>query len=105
MNSGWASDILVIQTMGLASSFMSALVLALYIDTNPASLYAEPRMLWLMVPAILFWQCRLWLSTSRGYMSDDTIVYAARDKVSWLCFAVVALAFIGAITLPPGVIP
>lgn len=100
-----ASDTLVIQTMGLASSFMSALVLALYIDTNPASLYAEPRMLWLMVPAILFWQCRLWLSTSRGYMSDDTIVYAARDKVSWLCFAVVALAFIGAITLPPGVIP
>ena len=36
-----------------------------------------------MVPLFLFWQCRLWLSTSRGYMHDDPIVYAAKDWVSW----------------------
>jgi hypothetical protein len=37
-----------------------------------------------VIPLLLFWQCRLWLSASRGYMTDDPIVYAARDWVSRL---------------------
>jgi hypothetical protein len=40
---------------------------------------------------MLFWQCRLWLSTTRGYMDDDPIVYAARDWVSRLIAAAVLL--------------
>jgi hypothetical protein len=36
------------------------------------------------VPLVLFWQCRLWLSTERGKMHDDPIVYAFRDWVSWV---------------------
>jgi len=47
---------------------------------------------------LLFWQCRLWLSTARGDMHDDPIVFAARDWVSWLvcaCLAgVVAIAWL-----------
>jgi hypothetical protein len=39
-----------------------------------------------VIPLLLFWQCRLWLSASRGYMTDDPIVYAARDWVSRLVF-------------------
>jgi hypothetical protein len=49
-------------------------------------------MLWATVPLLLFWQCRLWLSTARGYMNDDPIVYAARDRVSWLVGALLAAA-------------
>jgi hypothetical protein len=45
------------------------------------------------VPLILFWLCRIWLSTVRGYMHDDPIVYAAKDWVSWL----VTLAVFGAL--------
>jgi hypothetical protein len=82
--------------MGLASSFVSALVLALYVDTRSAELYVEPRVLWAVVPVILFWQCHLWLSTVRGHMHDDPIVYAARDRVSWACFLLIAIAFLGA---------
>jgi hypothetical protein len=44
---------------------------------------------------MLFWQCRIWLATSRGEMHDDPIVFAARDWVSWLvaaaCFGVLLL--------------
>jgi hypothetical protein len=36
------------------------------------------------VPLSLFWQLRLWLSTERGNMHDDPIVYASRDWVSKL---------------------
>jgi hypothetical protein len=44
---------------------------------------------------MLFWQCRLWLSTARGYMHDDPIVYAARDWVSWIV-AIALLAVLSA---------
>ena len=78
-------DLLVIQTFGIASGFMSSLVLALYIQSYTAvTLYANPQALWLIVPLILFWQCRFWLSTARGNMHDDPIVYAVKDWVTWL---------------------
>jgi len=88
-------DMMILQMMGAASSFTSALVLSLYVQSDTAvHAYAQPTLLWGSVPLMLFWQCRLWLSTARGYMQDDPIVYAARDWVSWLvlfCLIVLAL--------------
>jgi 4-hydroxybenzoate polyprenyltransferase len=78
------ADLRVLSVFGVSSSFISSLVVALYINDRTAKeSYAHPQMLWFMVPLILLWQCRLWLSTSRGYMTDDPIVYAAKDWVSW----------------------
>jgi hypothetical protein len=83
-------DIFILQTFGSAATFASAVVLSLYIQSNTAeTIYRRPAMLWALVPLFLFWQCRLWLSTARGYMHDDPIVYAARDWVSWIVFACV----------------
>jgi len=83
-------DLVMLQLFGCASSFASAVVLSLYVQSDTAlRAYARPSMLWGVIPLLLFWQCRLWLSTSRGYMNDDPIVYAARDWVSWLVFACV----------------
>lgn len=93
------TDLDILQIMGCAAAFASVVVLSLYIQSDTASLaYARPTMLWGVIPLMLFWQCRLWLSTARGYMHDDPIVYAARDWVSWLVFAclagLVALAYL-----------
>lgn len=78
-------DIPILQTFGCASAFASAVVLALFVGSTAASAqYGSPELLWGIVPLILFWQCRLWLSTVRGHMHDDPIVYAARDWVSWI---------------------
>lgn len=86
-------DLPMLQTLGCAASFASAVVLSLYVQSDTAlSAYDRPWMLWAVIPLLLFWQCRLWLSTSRGYMNDDPIVYAARDWVSWLVFAGVVVA-------------
>ena len=62
--------------------------------------YAHAKLLWCIVPLMLFWQCRLWLSTTRGYMHDDPIVYAARDWVSWLVMAALGALVAGASLLP-----
>ena len=76
-------DMTILQSFGIAASFASSVVLTLYVQSSyVASAYLNPDLLWGIVPVILFWQCRLWLATTRGYMHDDPIVYAARDRVS-----------------------
>jgi len=76
----FTQDLMVLQMMGCCASFASAIVLALYVQSETASqAYAHPAVPWGVIPLILFWQCRLWLSTARGYMHDDPIVYAVGD--------------------------
>jgi len=94
-------DLHALEMMGYAASFTSALVLTLYVQSDTASrYYPHPKLLWGIVPLMLFWQCRLWLSTARGYMHDDPIVYAARDWVSWLVLAALGALVAGASYLP-----
>ncbi len=86
------ADAPLLQMLGCGASFASCIVLALFVQREAAaSDYASPALLWGMVPVFLFWQCRLWLSTARGYMHDDPIMYAARDWVSWSVGAVLVL--------------
>ena len=91
-----AEDLQIIQLMGVASSFVASLVLAFYVQSELVSaLDRRPTLSWIIVPLVLFWQCRIWLATSRGRMNDDPIVFAARDWVSWMvalcCFGVLLL--------------
>lgn len=80
-------DLQILQMFGIGATFASAVVLSLYVQSQTASqVYDRPWLLWFLIPLFLFWQCRLWLSTARGYMHDDPIVYTARDWVSWLVF-------------------
>jgi hypothetical protein len=91
------ADVSTLRSMGIASTFASSLVLSLYVDTTLAGqLYAAPQVLWLIVPLLLLVQCRLWLSTGRGQMHDDPLVFAAKDWVSWLVVALVAVVFLTA---------
>ncbi len=80
-----AEDLQLLEIMGIASSFISAMVLALYVqDITRTGFYRDPPMLWLAVPLLLFWQCRLWLVALRGIMHDDPVVFALKDRASWL---------------------
>lgn len=83
----YAEDLMMLQVMGCASSFTSAVILSLYVQSyTAAQIYMKPQALWGIVPLMLFWQCRLWLSAARGYVDDDPIVYSVRDWVSWVVF-------------------
>lgn len=80
----YLSDLPMLQLFGCAASFSSCIVLALFVQDQVVTQHAASVLLWGIVPLLLFWQCRLWLSTARGYMHDDPIIYAAHDWVSWL---------------------
>ncbi len=77
-------DLMILELFGVCSTFASSLVLALYVQyETTGDRYASPALLWGIVPLVLLWSCRMWLSTTRGYMHHDPIMYAARDWVTW----------------------
>lgn len=95
----FSEDRLMLIIFGVAAAFSSSVVLALFVGSTAAfQQYRTPEILWGLVPLVLFWQCRLWLSTERGFMDDDPIIYASRDWVSWLV-AVAAAAIVGLASL------
>lgn len=84
-------DLPLVRTFGTAASLVSVLVLALYIDsTTGHALYRHTGRLWLLCPLLLYWLARAWLVAQRGLMHDDPVVYAARDRVSWLVLVIAA---------------
>jgi 4-hydroxybenzoate polyprenyltransferase/phosphoserine phosphatase len=96
-----AADTPVLQLFGVAAAFASSVVLALFVQSEAtAQHYASPSLLWFVVPLLLFWQCRMWLSGARGYMHHDPIIYAARDWVSWTIGAAMAVVLIAAKSIP-----
>ena len=75
----------IMSALGAASGFVSVLVLALYIhDPITAERYSHPEWLWMIVPSILYWIGRVWIIAHRGQMNEDPVVFAVRDKVSYL---------------------
>jgi 4-hydroxybenzoate polyprenyltransferase/phosphoserine phosphatase len=91
-------DSLVVHVLGVASAYLSGLVLAIYIHSDVTKrLYAHPGWLWLLVPALLYWTSRVWVLVGRGQMDEDPIVFAARDRVTWaLGVATVAILLMAA---------
>jgi hypothetical protein len=77
------SDIPVVLALGAGSAMVSTLVLALHIDSEASRMrYATPEFLWLLVAVVTLAMGRLWLVAARGRMTDDPIVFVAKDRVS-----------------------
>jgi len=89
------SDYDLMQSLGVTSAFMSILLMAFYVqDAYSGSVYSQPVVLWLTLPAFVYWLCRMWLKTSRSEMHDDPIIFSLKDKGS-----IVTIAFICIVTL------
>ncbi len=90
-----ASDLPLVQTMGVAAGFCSAMLLALYINGDTVMrTYTHPEVLWLTVPIHLYWVSRMWMQAQRGNMHDDPVVFAVRDPVSLACAGLFGLTLV-----------
>lgn len=86
------SDLPMLSSMAAAAGYVAALTSGLYINsTNVAELYSHAERLWAVPIVLLFWISRMLLLTHRGQMHDDPVLFAARDRVSILCGAVIFL--------------
>jgi 4-hydroxybenzoate polyprenyltransferase len=76
---------------------MSVLVAALYINGERATaIYHRPELLWLICPVLLFWISRIWLLAHRGRLDDDPVLFAIKDRTSYLVGIVIALVLLAA---------
>ncbi len=79
------SDLPIISLFGVTSSYLSIMVMILYIhDLQASRLYSEPMWLWGISMILLFWVSRVWLLAYRGHMDEDPVLFALRDKVSYI---------------------
>lgn len=84
-------------SLGASAGYCSVLVLALYINGDVArASYRAPELLWLVCPLLLYWISRVWMAARRGKLTDDPVIFAMKDSVSRLTFALAGLAVIGA---------
>ena len=80
---------------GTSSAYLSALVLALYIHAAETGvLYKRPLWLWGLVPLMIYWTNRVWLEVSRGKMHEDPVLFALRDKASWVTVFAAAIVLL-----------
>ena len=74
----------LVRELGVASGYLSVLVLALYVNGREvAELYRQPQWIWLACPLLLFWISRVWFLANRGVLHEDPVVFAVRDLVSY----------------------
>jgi 4-hydroxybenzoate polyprenyltransferase len=90
------SDIQQLRTFGTASAFAAVVVFANYISgRDVVALYRQPKLLWLMMPLMILWLCRVWLLASRGDLNEDPVLFAITDKMSLMIgLALVVIAML-----------
>jgi 4-hydroxybenzoate polyprenyltransferase len=83
--------------MGAASAYLATLVLVLYLSSdNVVALYSAPQLLWLLCPLMLYWVSRLWLLAYRGQVHGDPVLFAIRDRASYVVGLLTAALLVGA---------
>jgi len=85
-------DLDIVQKLGISSGFISLLILALYIKGDQVMiLYTLPELIWLTIPILLYWLMRMWFVTHKGKMTDDPIIFAIKDKSSYVMFLMIII--------------
>ncbi len=80
-----ADDLEQIMIFGTCSGYIAILIFALFINSaSIITLYHSPQWLWLCCPLLLYWISRIWLLTHRGFMHDDPVLFAIKDKMSYV---------------------
>jgi 4-hydroxybenzoate polyprenyltransferase/phosphoserine phosphatase len=94
-------DLELLSSYGVTTSVTSVLVFTLFInDPDTAVLYRSPSLLSGSIPIIFAWLMRVWLLAHRGEMNEDPIVFALKDRTSFLCGALVVGIFMLATFYP-----
>lgn len=91
------SDLDIVAALAAAAGFNAVTVFALYISSDAVRpLYRHPQALWLICPILMYWLGRALLMAQRRLIDDDPIVFALRDRNSYMALATVGLILIGA---------
>jgi 4-hydroxybenzoate polyprenyltransferase len=85
-----------LRSFGTSSAFAAVMVFAIYISSSDVvMLYRRAQLLWLIMPLMILWLCRVWLLASRGELDEDPLVFALSDRMSLaIGIAIAAIALL-----------
>jgi 4-hydroxybenzoate polyprenyltransferase len=93
----WVSDLQIITSIGPACGLIAVLIFCLYMNSPEVlRLYPRPEALWLIVPVLIYWNTRVWFLAGRDQLHDDPVVFAIRDRNSYLAGLVAGLCILAA---------
>jgi len=86
----------IISILSVSSGLLSVLVLLLYAENSMnSSAFSSPILLWFLSPIFLYWISRFCIISSRGFIKEDPLFFAIKDRVSIL-FAILVFIIISA---------
>jgi 4-hydroxybenzoate polyprenyltransferase len=89
------SDLDIVATLAAAAAFNAVTVFALYISSDAVRhLYRHPQVLWFICPVLMYWLGRALLMAHRRLMPDDPILFALRDRNSYIALGLIGLTLI-----------
>ena len=88
-------DLPVLILISFTSAMVSIVILVLYLNSEKViDLYSRPIFLWGIILILLYWLSRIFLLTNRGVISSDPVIFAIKDKTSYLCLFLVTLLYL-----------
>jgi len=86
-----ARDLNALVALGASTSNIAVLVLILYINSQQGEkLYRHPHFLWAMCVPLLYWFSRTLMLANRGKLADDPILFAVKDRATYVVLALMA---------------
>jgi 4-hydroxybenzoate polyprenyltransferase len=91
-------DVNIVAMLAAAAGMNAVTVFALYISSDAvAQMYSHPTALWLICPILIYWLARALMMAHRRRMEDDPILFALKDRNSYLAGAlIVAIMYFSA---------
>ena len=91
-----AEDLPLVLSAGLGAALCSIVVFLIYLGDRQfdEQIFKNPIWLGLSVAALAYWLLRTWLLTLRGQMHDDPVVFALKDRASYVLGLVVGLSLL-----------
>lgn len=79
------SDAMWLHATGIASAYLSVVVLAIYTNSPDVSLlYERPERLLLLCPVLLYAATRVWMLAHRRRLHDDPVIALTQDPVTYV---------------------
>ena len=89
------ADLQTLGEAGMASGFVSVMVLALYVDSMEIKQhYSEPYFVWPLCPLVLYIIVRIWILARRQQMHDDPVVFILQDWRSQMMIGLGGIMFL-----------
>jgi 4-hydroxybenzoate polyprenyltransferase len=91
-------DRAMVAILAAGAGFNAVVVFTLYISSETVrGLYTHPQLLWINIPILMYWIARVMLLAQRGLIDDDPVIFALKDRVSWIALAAIGATMLAAI--------